>query len=145
MQTFLPVANFVESVKILDWRRLNKQRVEARQIYDILNGKVNRWVNHPTVQMWIGYKNALAQYHNECIKEWVKRGYQNNMPYLSVFAVCEQRTQYEIPWWFGMKEFHDSHKASLLAKNPSWYKQFNWDVEPKIEYIWPSKLRRAFL
>ena len=29
--------------------------------------------------MWDGYENALKQYLNECIDEWVSRGYNNNM------------------------------------------------------------------
>ena len=29
--------------------------------------------------MWKGYENALKQYLNECIDEWIARGYNNNM------------------------------------------------------------------
>ena len=32
MQTFLPYESFRESAKVLDWRRLGKQRVEGMQI-----------------------------------------------------------------------------------------------------------------
>ena len=56
MQTFLPDKSFVNSSRILDYRRLGKQRVEARQIYNILigNTKSNAWRNHPAVLMWRG-------------------------------------------------------------------------------------------
>jgi hypothetical protein len=50
MQTFLPVANFKESAKILDYRRLGKQRVEARQILNALQGKSKGWANHPATK-----------------------------------------------------------------------------------------------
>jgi len=33
MQTFLPYADFKESAQCLDYRRLGKQRVEAKQIH----------------------------------------------------------------------------------------------------------------
>ena len=36
MQTFLPYPDFVKSALVLDYRRLGKQRVEARQILDII-------------------------------------------------------------------------------------------------------------
>lgn len=35
MQTFLPYANFEASAKVLDYKRLGKQRVEAKQILEI--------------------------------------------------------------------------------------------------------------
>ena len=51
MQTFLPYANFEDSAKVLDWRRLGKQRVEADQILNIISGKTEKlgWRNHPPV------------------------------------------------------------------------------------------------
>jgi len=55
MQTFLPYVNFAESAKCLDYRRLGKQRVEAKQILDVLNGKTTAWQNHPCVKAWKGY------------------------------------------------------------------------------------------
>jgi len=79
MQTFLPYENFEESARALDDRRLGKQRVEAKQIIDIIREKRRRqndhanacawnpktptwevwkeshtigWENHPAVRMW---------------------------------------------------------------------------------------------
>ena len=61
MQTFLPYADFVKTAKCLDYRRLGKQRVEAFQILNILEGKTTKagWKHHPAVLMWEGYENAL--------------------------------------------------------------------------------------
>jgi hypothetical protein len=36
MQTFLPYRDFKQSFRILDWRRLGKQRVEAHQILNVI-------------------------------------------------------------------------------------------------------------
>ena len=36
MQTFLPHSSFKDTFKVLDYKRLGKQRVEAHQILNIL-------------------------------------------------------------------------------------------------------------
>ena len=83
MQTFLPYSDFVNISKVLDYKRLGKQRVEARQILNtILNG--GGWSNHPAIKMWRGYENALILYSNIMIKEWILRGYRNTMEIINV-------------------------------------------------------------
>ena len=64
MQTFLPYADFKETAKCLDMKRLGKMRVEAMQILMVLTGlnKGKAWTNHPAVKMWRGYEAALAEY-----------------------------------------------------------------------------------
>ena len=66
MQTFLPYEGFKQSFKILDYRRLGKQRVEARQVLNILRDKTSTkgWRNHPITRMWDGYESALKLYFN---------------------------------------------------------------------------------
>ena len=58
MQTFLPYTDFIKSAKCLDYKRLGKQRVEAKQILNILLGETTKagWTNHPAVLMWSGYE-----------------------------------------------------------------------------------------
>ena len=134
MQTFLPYADFEKTFKCLDWRRLGKQRPEALQIHNVLTNKnpsKKGWANHPAVKMWRGYENALALYHNACIREWINRGYNNNM----LFIEPEGKIIY--PHWLGEEDFHSAHRQTLLSKNFEWYSQFNWKEEPKYEYIWP--------
>ena len=69
MQTFLPSSSFEESAKWLDDRRLNKQILEARTIYEIIiNNKTSgAWVNHPIVKMWRNYPETLSLYYNACL------------------------------------------------------------------------------
>jgi hypothetical protein len=52
MQTFLPYSSFEESARILDYRRLGKQRVEAWQILRSLDGITKGWSNHPAVRRY---------------------------------------------------------------------------------------------
>ena len=133
MQTFLPYPDFEKTFKCLDYRRLGKQRVEAMQIYNIISGRSNKkgWVNHPAVKMWRGYHNALSLYHNACIKEWISRGYNNNM------GLIELEEEVIYPNWLGNNNFHSTHRQTLLCKNFEWYSQFGWNEEPKYEYFWP--------
>jgi hypothetical protein len=141
MQTFLPIASFKESAKVLDWRRLGKQRVEARQILSLLldyNSK-KPWANHPAVLMWKGYTEALTLYSDVIIFEWVSRGYRNNMPILLADKVGED--QVEFPKWFGEDSFHASHRSNLLRKNFEFYSKYNWAEDSTLPYIWPSGSR----
>lgn len=136
MQTFMPYPNFTDTFKCLDYRRLGKQRVEARQIWNIITDNTIKtgWTNHPAVNMWRGYDNALALYHNLCIIEWINRGYNNNMPFLSV-----NKKNMIFPKWVGNKNFHSAHRQTLLYKNYEYYSQFEWEETPKYEYYWPTK------
>jgi hypothetical protein len=95
MQTFLPYPDFIQSAKCLDYKRLGKQRVESKQILDILNGdsKSNAWKNHPAVLMWKGYEHELQVYHDIMICEWIYRGYKNNMKLFNE-AICDYYESY---------------------------------------------------
>jgi len=139
MQTFLPYADFLKSAQCLDYRRLGKQRVEAKQIIDLLEKydageDISKlpWSNHPAVKMWIGYTFALKVYYNEIVNEWIFRGYKNNMPFYKI----ERGITYKIPKWLGRKDFHDAHKSKLLQKNYDYYKKFKWNVPLNLSYKW---------
>jgi len=130
MQTFLPYDSFKKSLECLDYKRLGKQRVEARQIYDTLKGKSKGWRNHPMVKMWKGYENALALYHNIAIDTWKERGYNNNMKKLPI------RGAIVYPHWFGNKKFHASHRSNLLRKKPEFYSRYGWEEPSNLPYVW---------
>jgi len=137
MQTFLPYADFNKTMKCLDYRRLNKQRLESKQIHNIITGqaKSNAWRHHPAVLMWKGFADALALYHNVCINEWINRGYKNTMSLLPILD------KIFLPYWLGDNNFHKSHRQTLLYKNFEWYNQFGWGEEPKYEYFWPVRIK----
>ena len=60
VNTFLPYPDFVKSAKILDYKRLGKQRVEAWQILRALRGETKGWRNHPATNLWRGHEKALC-------------------------------------------------------------------------------------
>ena len=141
--TFLPYPDFIESFKVLDYKRLGKQRVEAFQILNVLTGvqKSKGWHNHPAVTMWKGYESALVMYHNLCIVEWKSRGYKNNMA-----LRLDVKEEVEMPWWFGNENLHRSHRARLIEKNTEFYeplflgdKGFNFG-----KYFWPVMETKTF-
>lgn len=119
MQTFLPYPSFYKSTKVLDNKRLGKQRVEAQQILNVLNGDTNAWKNHPAVRMWQGYSGALENYLYYCILEWQNRGFENNMN-------AKFYKNIEYPLWFGNPVLHLSHQSNLMRKLPDYYKKFGW-------------------
>lgn len=57
MQTFLPYADFDESARALDPKRLGNQ--VYRECLTLIRGG---WPNHPASRMWRGYECALACY-----------------------------------------------------------------------------------
>jgi hypothetical protein len=132
MQTFLPYPNMACSVAVLDRARLGKQRLECRQILGaIQNG--GGWRNHPAVKMWRHHQRALMLYHDACIREWVRRGYKNEMLEFGL-----PLDTIEMPPWMGDPAFHAAHRASLLAKDSHHYAGLGWEEEPLVGYRWPE-------
>ena len=134
MQTFLPFPSFRESARVLDDKRLGKQRSEARTILDQIR-TCGGWYFHPAVQMWIGYESALELYSDIVIVEWEDRGHRNAMEFVST------TNNVELPAWFGDPSFHASHRSNLLRKNPEHYGQFGWCESPDLPYVWPGRVR----
>lgn len=139
MQTFLPYPSFRKSLECLDNKRLGKQRVEARQIYNCLRGESSlRWRNHPAVKMWKGYENALGLYHNIAIDTWLSRGFQNNMAYIDCdLGFGRANGTFSYPRWLGLAAFHDSHKSNLIRKLPEHYAILFPGIPDNLEYVWP--------
>ena len=142
MQTFLPFADFHQSVQSLDNKRLGKQRVEAMQLINILEGKQASpgWKNHPALKMWVGHTNSLKYYCNCCIDEWIKRGFKNTMQKYDVDH------QNDDPWWIGNEDFHRAMRARLIQKDPDYYRpKFHGDEGFNDgKYFWPVMETQTF-
>ena len=140
MQTFLPFPCFNSSVKALDNKRLGKQRVEGKQILDILENRSpsSRWRNHPAVKMWRGYENALKFYINCCIEEWTSRTNEDGVYFKNTMEVYAISKPIEYPWWFGKEKFHEAHRSNLLRKDYSFYSKYCWQEPTNLPYIWPE-------
>jgi hypothetical protein len=142
MQTFLPYSDFRESARVLDQKRLGKQRVETLQIMQALvEGR--GYVNHPAVHMWAGYERALLHYQEVFFFEWAaRRGYrdtcleQTEHLYISL---NRRRDRLVAPPWLGNDRFHLGHQSNLVRKKPEHYGPLFPGVPDDIEYWWPTK------
>lgn len=150
MQTFLPYADFAESVGALDDTRLGKQRVEAMQILRALTRPAYGWKHHPAVKMWRGYEEALGAYALAACREWTERGFadtcrQQVLEDLSAAGIrSPPRSQGELsrsgalPPWLGDERLHRSHRSALLRKDPERYGRRFGGERPDLPYYWPG-------
>lgn len=129
----MPYQNTYLTAKSLDYRRLGKQRVECKQLLNaLLNPNAKGWKNHPAARMWRGYELALCDYYNTIVKEWIHRGYRNNMPLINLDGLTIKYP----PWW-GNEDFHRSHRSNLIRKDAEFYGK-QWPDEPAdLPYVWP--------
>jgi hypothetical protein len=150
MQTFLPFENFANSAVILDYRRLGKQRVECKQIYQCLTrvGSL-RWGNHPAVKMWAGHELSLLEYAIDICIEWKSRGYKDTLYeyFLKEKDIISNKLFkegtllfYKKPIWLGNGDFHLSHKSNLLRKDCKHYSQYFPGIPNDLPYIWPTDI-----
>lgn len=155
MQTFLPYPDFEKSAKVLDYRRLGKQRVETYQILLILSDKTEKkgWRNHPAVKMWKGHEISLCEYGQAICHEWRKRGYKDTMmpkisEILDYFLSIKPNSKGEVglnidgywddtPEWIGNNDFHRAHQSNLIRKDKEFYAPKFPGVPNNLPYIWP--------
>lgn len=135
MQTFLPYPGFTDTARVLDYKRLGKQRVETWQIIRALGGHTKGWVNHPATRMWRGHTDALALYGTAICIEWVRRGYKDTL--LPRFMEL-RREDFVMPPWLGHSDFHLSHRSNLIRKDPEHYRKYWPGVPENLPYIWPN-------
>lgn len=144
VQTFLPYPDFAESARVLDRRRLGKQRVEAKQILLCLLGTGSLgWSRHPAVRMWRGHELTLARYGRTVCDEWIARGYRDTLkPWFASAAagIMLGAASHEVtpPPWLGDAKFHASHRGNLLRKDPEFYGRLGWSESPDLSYVWPA-------
>ncbi|GAB2470193.1 MSMEG_6728 family protein [Jatrophihabitans fulvus] len=138
VQTFLPVADFAKSARILDDARLGKQRVEAFQIIRTIDGVTRGWRNHPAARMWRGYEPALIEYALATCDEWDRRGHADSVRVKLEAHAREPGRHVFLPDWFGDDKLHASHRSNLLRKNPEFYGKYGWTDPSDLPYHWPA-------
>jgi hypothetical protein len=153
VQTFLPYADFGETARVLDKRRLGKQRVETIQVIRALTVAGYGWRHHPAAAMWAGYEEALARYGLDICEAWCGLGNADTCAATLVADLSRgtglpaPRTQSELasaaelPPWLGDVAFHLSHRSALMRKDPAHYRPIFGDVPDDMPYIWPASDR----
>jgi hypothetical protein len=146
MQTFLPVADFDQSARLLDSPRLGKQRVEALQVLRALELPDYGWASHPVVTMWRGRTAGLVVYGLAMVRAWRERGFADSTealiaefaPDAATMSQAEAAAAGLLPSWVGNDELHRSHRSNLLAKEPAFYRPLFPGDPDDLPYIWPG-------
>ena len=148
MQTFVPFNDMKLSAFALDSKRLNKQLLEGRQIYNILvSGKQKgAWVRHPAVLMWKHYDMALLEYLRAIKDECVTRGIQTEKNWNAIMEIDSRNwnrgSNVIMPPWWNDERVHESHRNNLYVKDSVYYTIFS-DAKrvtccDSCNYFWPS-------
>ncbi len=160
MQVFVPSTDLAECARVLDNRRLGKQRVETYQIVlalldlgpekdeagkwtgSFVERPAKGWRQHPAVLAWQDNIGGLLAYQAATCNEWVTRGYRDTCWIKTRDAVAYRNKDLLpraiLPYWWGDEAVHASHRAALLWKEPTWYSQFGWNEDPVYDYVWPT-------
>ena len=153
MQTFLPYPDFGQSARVLDGRRLGKQRVEAIQVLRALTVAGYGWRHHPAAAMWAGYEEALVRYGLDVCAVWSAGGHADTCAVTLVADLASStgittprpqaqlRRSRELPPWLGEPAFHRSHQSALLRKDPAHYGPIFPGVPADLPYVWPASDR----
>jgi hypothetical protein len=128
MQTFLPYKE-LESVGLLDSKRLFNQYNEFLVIRKAVRGEIQAWKNHPACVMWRGFEDGLDWYGAEVYRAIFFRG-------LPIPEKTFPIVHCPLPEWIGNEEFHRQHRRNLLRKS-SFYK---FDDTPDDVYVWPINI-----
>ena len=129
MQVFI-VGSPLETAKVLDKRRLNKQIIECQQILDALNGK-KAWSNHPCTLQYRGYEKWLIPYLS-CLENYYYYKF-GKVEFLGSLSKNQLALKSAIKWSeladlcippFHTKEYLDQMKKRLYSKDNNHYKQW---------------------
>ena len=113
MQVFI-IGTPLETARALDPRRLNKQRIEARQILDAIMGRSAAWRNHPCTIQYRNHYFWLQTY--SLILDTFCAGL--HVPsYINKYAEIS-RPNFHTP------EYFDQMKRRLYTKDPNHYRQW---------------------
>ncbi len=154
MQTFLPYADFDRSARVLDAKRLGKQRVEAIQVVRALTWSGYGWAHHPAALMWGGFEEALGSYGVTCCVAWTDLGFGDTCAAtiatdLRAAGIETIRSQGELaaagalPPWLGDEALHRSHRSALVRKDPARYRPLFPDDPDDLPYVWPVRSEAA--
>jgi hypothetical protein len=150
VQTFLPYADFEASARVLDLKRLGKQRVEVIQIVRALTVPGYAWKSHPAVLMWQGHEEALGRYGLVMCDVWVERGFDDTcagtiVDDLATFGVTGIRTEQALreagalPAWIDDEQVLESHRSALVRKDPELYGPLFPEAPADLPYVWPVR------
>jgi hypothetical protein len=130
MQTFLPVADFADSARLLDSPRLGKQRVET--LADPAGDRTPRLrLGQPPRRPDVARPHAGARRLRLAMARiWRERGFGDTTetqigefaPQVVGVPQAELADAGLLPSWLGDEALHRSHRSNLIAKDPDFYR-----------------------
>lgn len=118
----------IETAKVLDKKRLNKQIIECRQILAALNGESKAWRNHPCTVQYEGHEPYLVHYM-DCLKAFAE-GDMEQANASSAYADMFFRPL------FHTEPYFDSMKRRLYTKDPVHYAQWSDLGTDDVNWYW---------
>lgn len=112
MQVFI-IGTPLETARVLDNKRLNKQIIECGQILDAINGK-KAWSNHPCTLQYKEYSSWLEAYMN-CLKNY-RLGNGKAKTYNDIAMTIKPH--------FHTEEYFNQMKRRLYTKDNEYYNQW---------------------
>ena len=143
MQVFI-IGSPLETAKILDKKRLNKQILEIRQILKAINGESKAWVNHPCTLQYKEYKEWLISYLNVLINYQKHSFNLKNRDYLGAARVWNNYSMDFKPS-FHDTDFFDNMKRRLYSKDNKHYKQFAYLGESEENHYFVNGELRVYI
>jgi hypothetical protein len=157
MQTFLAYPSYKESAQVLDSLRLNKQKIEAFQIYNAASftrfrtdgtiiGPAKGFTAHSAVRMWRPFLHQFCVYALAICKECNERGIKDNAGVEEFFWSRLNKHQDIYPSWYKSEKILDalcfSHRCNLVRKDMKHYSPKFPDVNIinafTVPYLWPE-------
>lgn len=124
MQTFLPFTDYQSCAHVLDNIRLNKQIVEAYQIY---TGRVPQ-KNHPACLMWKGHEKHLLIYITAMLEEYENRFHKTHAVRDNIFGdnvlfydMCKMAMDLPALYVIDHDLVQISHMVNLIRKDGIYY------------------------
>ena len=142
----------IAAARVLDAKRLGKQRVEAIQVLRALTGARIRLAPSPCRRDVGGIRGGAGALRARHLRGVVPTGQADTCAttchdLTRTTGIGTPRTQAELaaagelPPWLGDDAFHRSHQSALVRKDPQHYRKFFADVPDDLEYVWPGSDR----
>lgn len=113
----------IDTAKVLDNRRLNKQIIECKQILKAIDGDTKAWVNHPATLQYKNHRRWLFSYMMCLIY------YKDNQMW-GAEQWSKEAEEYK-PYWH-TENYFTQMKRRLFTKNNEHYSQWSHLGESEI-------------
>lgn len=128
MQIFI-IGKVLDTFEVLDKRRLNKQKIECKQIMDAIDGISTAWKNHPIVKSYTPYRKWLSVYY------WLIEEYtSSNSDLLMMFHY--NKWLWENKPIFHTEEYFNQMKRRLYTKDNKLYSLYSELGESDINWYY---------